>query len=51
MTGLRPFNPKRVLKEVQKPQEVKYCSPLIIDDKGDDMLHHLKTPETPKTLG
>jgi hypothetical protein len=49
-TGLRPFNPERVLKEVQKPQEVKYCSPLIIDFKGDDILHHLKTPETPKTF-
>jgi hypothetical protein len=39
-----------VLKEVQKPQEVKYCSPLIIDGKGDDILRHLKTPETPKTF-
>jgi hypothetical protein len=48
-TGLRPFNPERVLKEVQKPEEVKYCSPLVVNSTGDDMLHHVETPETPKT--
>ena len=49
-TGLRPFNPERVLKEVQKPEEVKYCSPLVVNSKGDAMLHHLDTPKTPRTF-
>jgi hypothetical protein len=49
-TGLRPFNPERVLKEVQKPEEVKYCSPLVVNSKGDDMPHHLETPKTPTTF-
>jgi hypothetical protein len=48
-TGLRPFNPERVLKEVQKP-EVKYCSLVVVNSTGDDMLHHLETPKTPKTF-
>jgi DDE superfamily endonuclease len=33
-TGLRPFSPERVLKEIQKPEMVKY-SPLSIDDDKD----------------
>jgi hypothetical protein len=33
-TGLRPFNPERVLKEIQKPETVKY-SPLSIDVEND----------------
>jgi hypothetical protein len=48
-TGLRPFNPERVLKEVQRPEEVKNCSPLVVNSNDDDMLH-LKNPETPKTF-
>ena len=43
--GLRPFNPERVLKEIQKPEEVK-----VIDSKGDTTLHSLEPPETPKTF-
>ena len=49
-TGLRLFNPERVLKEVQKPEEVKYCSPLFVNSTGDDMLYYVETLETPKTL-
>jgi hypothetical protein len=48
-TGLRLFNPERVLKEVQKPEEVKYCSLLFVNSIGDDMLYHVETLETPKT--
>lgn len=49
-TGLRPFNPERVLKELQKPDEVKYYSPLVVNSKGDDMPYHLETPKTLTTF-
>jgi hypothetical protein len=48
-TGLRPFNPERVLREVQRPEEVKNCSPPVVNSNDDDTLH-LETPETPKTF-
>jgi hypothetical protein len=44
-TGLRPFNPERVLKEIQKPEEVR-----VVNSKGDATLHYLETPQTPKTF-
>jgi hypothetical protein len=46
-TGLRPFNPDRVLKDIQKPDTLKYCT-LIVDGDKDSLplVHH---PETPKT--
>jgi hypothetical protein len=44
-TGLRPFNPERVLKEIQKPEEVR-----VVNSKGDSTLHYLEPPETPKTF-
>jgi hypothetical protein len=47
-TGLRLFNPERVLKEVQKPEEVKYCSSLVVN--SNDMICHLETPKTLTTF-
>jgi len=48
---LRPFNLERVLKEIQKLQIVKYCSPLIIDEKDDIFSPvHLETPKTFESL-
>jgi hypothetical protein len=47
-TGLRPFNPERVLKEIQKPETVKYSPPSIDDDK--DSLSQVSQLETPKTF-
>jgi hypothetical protein len=47
-SGLRPFNPDRVLKEIQKPEEVK-----VVKSTDDATLYHLETletPETPKTF-
>lgn len=44
-TGLRPFNPERVLKEIQKPEEVR-----VVDSKANVTLNYLEPPETPKTL-
>jgi hypothetical protein len=41
-TGLRPFNPERVLKEIQKPEEVR-----VVNNEGDATFHFLETPETP----
>lgn len=52
-TGLRPFNPDRVLKEIQKPQMVRYCSLLTVDGKNDDVfppVHDLEIPKTSKSL-
>jgi hypothetical protein len=52
-TGLRPFNPNRVLKEIRKPQMVKYCNPLTADGKNDDVfppVHDLETPKTSESL-
>lgn len=52
-TRLHPFNPNRVLKEIQKPQIVKYCSPLTVDGKNDNVfppVHGLETPKTSESL-
>jgi hypothetical protein len=43
-TGLRPFNPERVLKEIEKPPPVKY----VDDDK--DSISQASQLETPKTF-
>lgn len=41
-----------MLKEIQKPQIVKYCSPLIVDGDKDSFLQvHLETPKTSESLG
>ena len=48
-TGLRPLNPNRVLKEIQKPQMVKYCNPLTVDGKNDNVFPPVHGLETPKT--
>ncbi len=39
-----------MLKELQKPDEVKYYSPLVVNSKGDDMPYHLETPKTLTTF-
>jgi hypothetical protein len=44
-TGLRLFNPERVLKEIQKSEEAR-----VVDSKGDASLHYLEPPETQKTF-
>jgi hypothetical protein len=52
-TGLRPFNQNRVLKEIRKLQIVKYCSPLTVDGKNDDVFlpdHGLETPKASESL-
>jgi hypothetical protein len=52
-TGLRPFSPDRVLKEIQKPQMVRYCSLLTVDGKNDNVfppVHDLEIPKTSKSL-
>ena len=47
--GLRPFNQNKVLKKIQKLQIVKYCSPLTVDGKNDDVFLPVRDLETPKT--
>ena len=47
-TGLRPFNPVRVLKEIQKLETVKY-NPLSIEVDKDSFLQ-VSQLETPKTF-
>ena len=47
-TGLRPLNPERVLKEIQKPPVVE-SSPSTIKSKTDYMHFSFHTLETPKT--
>jgi len=40
-----------VLKEIHKPQMIKYCSPLTVD--GNDVflpVHDLETPKTSESL-
>jgi hypothetical protein len=52
-TGLLPFNQNRVLKEIQKLQIVKYCSPLTVDGINDDVflpVHDLETLKTSEIL-
>jgi hypothetical protein len=50
-TGLCPFNPERVLKEVQKPETVKYSLLSINDDKDSfSQASQLKTPKTFESL-
>ena len=42
-----------MLKEIQKLQIVKYCSPLTVDGKNDDVflpVHNLETPKTSESL-
>jgi hypothetical protein len=52
-TDLRPLNPDRMLREIQKPQIVKHCSPLDVEFQKDDLLplvHQLETPKTSTSL-
>jgi hypothetical protein len=40
-----------VLKEIQKPEVVKYCVPLIVNgDKDSFSVHYLETPKTSESL-
>ena len=48
--GLRPFNPERVLKDIQKPDMAKHCSPLIVDGDKDSFPLALETPKTSESL-
>lgn len=49
-TGLRLFNLERVLKDIQKPDMAKHCSPLIVDGNKDSFLLTLETPKTSESL-
>ncbi len=50
-TGLRPFNPERVLREIQTPQIGKYCEPTIIEtDASLSPMQPLQTPTTSEAL-
>jgi len=53
-TGLRPFNPDRVLKEIQKPEitlDERSCEPLTIETSGSNQkFHELQTPRTSNNL-
>src|SRR5277367_826552 len=53
-TGLRPFNPDRVLKEIQKPEitfDERSCEPLTIETSGSNQeFHELQTPKTSDNL-
>jgi hypothetical protein len=48
-TGLRPFNPERVLRDIQKPEPDIDPVPARIEKLCDSIHPLVETPETPKT--
>jgi hypothetical protein len=48
-TGLRPFNPERVLRAIQKPATIENCSPSSAESNEDPLYPAVCELETQKT--